>query len=70
MSECACHHVHRIESFGSTCALVALSAINSLVGGCAATRHSLHLTEIPTFFDPPSPQSHSLDMDDVVGSRV
>ena len=56
--------------FRSTCALVALSAINALAGGCAATRISLHLTEIPTFFEPPEPQTNSLDVDDVVGSRV
>jgi hypothetical protein len=65
------HHARRVEPFFcSTCALVALSAINSLVGGCAATLHALHLTDVPKFFDPPAPQSNSLDMDDVVGSRV
>ncbi len=54
----------------STCALVALAAVNALVGGCAATRHALRLTELPEFFERPPPQSNSLDMDDIVGSCV
>jgi hypothetical protein len=62
-------HTHSFIAH-STCALVALSATNALVGGCAAARHALHLTEVPGFFDRPAPEPFSLDMDDVIGSRV
>lgn len=54
----------------STCALVALAAVNALVGGCAATRYALRFTEVPEFFERPAPHPNSLDIDDIVGHRV